>query len=602
MDDGSASVFCFTPLRVTVSEWDRLRAAPPAPESSLGPVRFAPASPQGPCPVGPSDSSSELMALVEDLRRQVSALHAKVDRLERENLELRQQAGSWKSRHRDALDRITALEQNVEQLEGEKRQLQADLFGRRSETPSRHDRSNQLDDPQDDSQTPQRNRGQQPENPGPKRRDYSHLPAREEFLELPPGHCVCPRCGQPLLPLSDTDDSEQTEIEVRAYRRVIHRRRYRRTCTCAGPRTLTAPSPPKLIPKGRYGISIWVEILLDKYFSYRPTERLLASWRLLSLDLAPGTVTDGLQRLEVLLRPIDEALKERNPRGDLHQGDETRWRVFIALEGKEGYGWWLWVVLGPDTVIYLLDASRSHTVPEDHYRAESRGVVVVDRYSAYKAMRWVKDGVLVLAFCWAHVRRDFIRVGKGWPELKTWALEWLRRIRVLYRLNDLRVAATKDASAFAEADGRLRRAVAEMETQRETELARADLATPCRKALESLHEHWDGLTRFVDDPRIPMDNNASERQARGPAVARKNFYGSGSLWSGQQAAALFSIFATLSLWKLNPRKWLMWYFEHCAAAGGKVPEDIQPFLPWNLDAAKRSELGEAGPPERDDTS
>jgi hypothetical protein len=126
-------------------------------------------------------------------------------------------------------------------------------------------------------------------------------------------------------------------------------------------------------------------------------------------------VTDGLQRLEVLLRPIDGALKERNPQGDLHQGDETRWRVFVALEDKEGYGWWLWVVLGPDTVIYLLDASRSHTVPEDHYHAESRGVLVVDRYAAYKAMSWVKDGVLVLAFCWSHVRRDFIRVGNTTP-------------------------------------------------------------------------------------------------------------------------------------------------------------------------------------------
>ena len=118
---------------------------------------------------------------------------------------------------------------------------------------------------------------------------------------------------------------------------------------------------------------MWVEVLLDKYFSYRPTERLLASWRLLDLDLAPGTVTDGLQRLEVLLRPIYEALKKRNPQGDLHQSDETRWRVFVILEGKQGYGWWLWVVLGLDTVTYLLDASRSHTVPEDHFRAESRG-------------------------------------------------------------------------------------------------------------------------------------------------------------------------------------------------------------------------------------
>jgi transposase len=550
----------------------------------------------------PSDSVSELIALVENLRQDVAALSAQVQGLQRENLELRQQVGYWKSRHRDALGRITALEQKVEQLEGEKRQLQADLFGRRSETQPGNDRSNDLDDPQGDSQGPKRQRGQQAENPGPKRRDYSHLPAREESCDLPAEQCVCSHCGQPLLPRSDTEDAEQIEIEVRAYRRVFRRRRYRRTCTCEGTNTVTAPAPPKLIPKGRYGISIWVEILLDKYFSYRPTERLLASWRLLGLDLAGGTVTDGLKQLEALLRPIDEALKQRNPQGDLHQGDETRRRVFIALEGKEGYGWWLWLVLGPDTVIYLLEASRSHTVPEDHFRAESRGVLVVDRYAAYKAMSWVKDGILVLAFCWSHVRRDFIRVGKGWPELKTWALEWLRRIRGLYRLNDSRLAAPKDARTFGAADVGLRQAVAEMKAQMETELARADLATPCRKVLESLREHWEGLTRFVDDPRIPMDNNASERRARGPAVARKDFYGSGSLWSGQQAAAMFSIFATLSLWKINPRKWLTWYFEQCAMSGGEVPAEIQPFLPWNLDAAKRSELEELGLPQRDDTS
>jgi transposase len=602
MDDGSASIFCFTPLRVTVSELDRLRAESPPPGSSLGPVGSAPAIPQGPSPACPNASLSGPLALIEDLRRGFDELRARVHHLERENLELRQQAGYWKSRHRDALDRVTALEQTVQQLEGQKRQLQADLFGRRSEARSGNDRTNDLDDPQADSQKTRRSRGQQPGNPGPKRRDYSHLPVREEFVELPCQRCVCPCCGLPLLRLSDTEDSEQIEIEVSAYRRVIHRRRYRRTCTCDGPITRTAPPPPKLIPKGCYGISVWVEILLDKYFSYRPTERLLASWRLLGLDLAPGTVTAGLEQLEVLLRPIDEALKQRNSRGDLHQGDETRWRVFIALEGKEGYGWWLWVVLGPDTVIYLLDASRSHTAPEDHFRAESRGVLVVDRYAAYKAMRWVKDGVLVLAFCWAHVRRDFIRVGKGWPELKTWALQWLRPIRALYQRNDRRLAVQKDSAAFGEADGRLRQVVTEMKAQMERELARADLATPCRKALESLQEHWTGLTRFVDDPRIPMDNNASERRARGPAVARKNFYGSGSLWSGQQAAAMFSIFATLSLWELNPRRWLTWYFERCAAAGGKVPQDIRPFLPWNLDATKRSELGGPDLAERNDTS
>lgn len=602
MDDSSASIFCFTPLRVTISEWDRLRAAPLSPESSLGPVASPPALPHDPCSVGPNASSTDPMALVEDLRRGLDELRARIHHLERENLELRQQVGYWKSRHRDALTRVAALEQKVEQLEGERRQLQADLFGRRSESRPLTDRSNRLDEPQDGAPSSRRNRGQQPENPGPKRRDYSRLPVHEESRELPPERCVCPRCGQPLLPRSDTEDSEQIEIDVRAYRRVIHRRRYRRTCPCDGPRTLTAPAPAKLIPKGHYAISVWVEILLDKYLTYRPTERLLASWRLLGLDLAPGTVTDGLSRLEVLLEPVYRAIRERNRLGDLHQADETRWRVFITLEGKQGYGWWLWVLSGPDTVAYLLDAGRDHTVPEGHYQAESRGVLMVDRYAAYKAMSWVKDGVIVLAFCWAHVRRDFIRVGKGWPEQKTWALQWLRSIRTLYRLNDARLAAEGGSAAFRAADESLRQAVAAMKAQRETELAGAGLATPCRKALESLDEHWEGLTRFVADPRIPMDNNASERRARGPAVARKNFYGSGAAWSGRLAAALFSILATLSLWKLNPRSWLTWYFQQCAAAGGRVPEDIEPFLPWKLGAEKSEELGEPGVPKRDDTS
>jgi transposase len=369
-----------------------------------------------------------------------------------------------------------------------------------------------------------------------------------------------------------------------------------------GPRTPTAPAPAQLIPKGCYGISVWVEIRLDKYLTSRPTARLLASWRLLGLDRAPATVTDGWSRREVLLEPMYRAIAQRNRLGDLHQADATRWRVFITLEGKQGYGWWLWVLSGPDTVVYLLEASRDHTVPEGHYQAESRGVLMVDRSAAYQAMSWVKEGVIVLAFCWAHVRRDFIRVGKGWPEHKAWALQWLRSIRTLYRLNAARLATEKGSAAFRTADEGLRQAVAALKIQRETELAGVGLAPPCRKVLESLSEHWEGLTRFVDDPRIPMDNNTSERRARGPAVARKNFYGSGAAWSGRLAAALFSILATLSLWGLNPRSWLTWYFQRCAEAGGRVPADIEPFLPWDLGAETREELGGPGVPKGADTS
>ena len=99
-------------------------------------------------------------------------------------------------------------------------------------------------------------------------------------------------------------------------------------------------------------------------------------------------------------------------------------------------------------------------------------------------------------------------------------------------------------------------------------------------------------TRGFNVPLQGTHNNASERAGRGPAVARKNFYGSGSLWSGRLAAMMFSLLATLAHWKINPRQWLLWYLESCAAAGGKAPNDIQPFLPWNLSPQRRAALAE----------
>jgi transposase len=524
------------------------------------------------------------------LRQEVAELRTDVAQLRRENLELRQQAGYWRSQHTAAKQRIAELEHEVAQLRGENRKLQDQLFGTKSEKASSRDRSNFLDGEEESAPSQPARRGQRKDRPGPKRRDYSHLPVVEDLRELPEPQRCCPECGTPFSP-SDTEDSEQIEIEVRPYRRRIRRRRYQRACSCAvGPRTITAPPPPKLIPKGLLGVSIWVEILLQKYFSHCPTERLLASWRQCDLDVAAGTATDGLERLEPLFQPLYQALLARNARSAFAQADETRWMVFIAQDGKSGYQWWLWVFLGDDTVVFRLDPSRSHEVPEGHFPDDAQVVVMVDRYSAYKAMAQVKTGHVILVFCWAHVRRDFVKIGKGWEESKEWAVAWLRRIRMLYRQHHQRRSHAVGSVGFATADAEIRQSVATMQTQAETELADPKLATPRRKALVSLQEHWSGLTRFVDDLRIPLDNNASERQARGPALGRKNYYGSGALWSGRLAAGLFSLFATLTLAKLNIRKWLTWYLHSCAANGGQVPRDPASFLPWTMSREKRLEL------------
>jgi len=531
-----------------------------------------------------------LTALVERLQQEVCELRCENDELRQEVRDLRRESGYWKSRHAGALEQNAKLQAELDQARAEIRQLKAERFGKQSEKQSSTDRSNDLDDPQQQA-APKKKRGQQPGRPAPKRRDYSHLPAREEQIDLPDEAKVCACCGKPLEDLGHSDDSEQIEIEIIVYRRVIRRKRYRRTCNCRDqPRTVTAPLPSKLLPKSIYGTSLWVHLLLEKFHLQRPMHRTIEQLRLLGLSLAAGTINDGLQRIEPLFTPLYEAIRARHVQSAYFQADETRWRVFVEKAGKTGHLWWLWLFAGEDSVVYVLDPSRSHDVPQAHFPDDVQGVMMVDRYSGYKAMQQVKEGKLLLAFCWAHVRRDFVRVGKGYPELTAWALGWLRRIRELYRLNRERLRYPIGSAEFTAADARLRQHVAAMAEARDRELADDQLREPCRKVLVSLNEHWSGLTLFVDDPRIPLDNNYAERLIRNPAVGRKNYYGSGAEWAGRLAMMLFSIFATLILWKINPRKWLSWYFDACAASGGKVPDNPASFLPWNLSEARLAEL------------
>ena len=107
--------------------------------------------------------------------------------------------------------------------------------------------------------------------------------------------------------------------------------------------------------------------------------------------------------------------------------------------------------------------------------------------------------------------------------------------------------------------------------------------------LSSLQEHWEGLTVFVEHPEVPPDNNTAERASRGPVVGRKNYRGSGAVWSGEMAAMLFSVFQTLCLWGVNPRTWLEAYLAGCARAGGEAPEDVGSYLPWRMGEQKRKE-------------
>jgi transposase len=486
----------------------------------------------------------------------------------------------YRGQHQRAVEREARLKAEVQQLQAKNRQLQQQLFGRSTETRSVVEAVATLT-----MDRPRRPRGQQSGRPSPPKRNYADLPTTEEIHDLPEEQRRCACCGQPFVAFPGSEECAILEVDVRAHRRVIRRPRYRPSCSCPGNKPIvTAPPVPRVLPKSKIGVSVWVEILLDKYLLQRPTYRTLAALQMQGLNLALGTITDGLQHLEPLFTPLYEALIERSREQPLWHADETRWQVFVTLEGKVGHGWYLWLFHAADVVVFVLSPTRAHDVPEEYLGDEAKGIMVVDRYRAYQVIKQVKKGAIRLAFCWAHVRRDFLRVAQNYPEHHDWGLGWVNRIGDLYRLTAARREQPPASPAWAAADEQVREHVAALAQQRDAELAATPVAPAKAKALTSLQNHWDGLTVFVDHPEVPLDNNTAERAQRGPVVGRKNYYGSGATWSGRLAAMLFSLFQTLCVWKVNPHQWLTSYLQACAEAGGHAPADVTNYLPWNFPA------------------
>jgi transposase len=518
------------------------------------PACSAPTVPLGPCPVCP--------------------------RLAQE-FEPWRQAAYWQAMHQRAVQREAELNDEIARLQAQLRLREQQLFGHKA------DSTTTVEGVAPRAPAP-RPRGQQRGRPGPQRRDYAHLPAIEQVLELPQEQQRCAGCGQPFAAFPGTDDTTVLEIEVRAHRRIYRRRRYRPTCSCGThPGIVTMPTPARVIPKSTLGVSVWVTLLLDKFLFYRPTFRLLEDLRTHGLNLSQGTLTDGLQRLVPLFEPVYNKVVEHSQEQALWHADETRWLVFATWEGKVGHRWYLWVFHSADTVVFVLSPGRAHETPEEHLGPVEEGILIVDRYAAYRAMAQVKAGTILLAFCWAHVRRDFLSVARSWPDQEAWALGWVERIGALYDCNDRRLDAPRATAEFAACDQELRRSVAAMEQHREAELAEPGLHPARRPVLESLRHHWPGLTVFVEHPEVPMDNNTAERSERGPVVGRKNSDGSGAVWSGRLAAMLFSLFQTLALWGINPRIWLTAYLMACAESGGRAPAKPEALLPWNLTEDQR---------------
>jgi len=532
-----------------------------------------------------------------------------------EHIDLRHRASYWEAQHGRAKSQVEALKQEIILKEAKINDLQNRLFGKKSE------KNRPLKSEKGDADTPsRRNRGQQPGRPGHGRTPRPDLPVVHDRIDLADEEKCCSTCGLPYRPNPALDEhSEVIEVEVKAHVRRIVRPAYTRNrgCTCGStPAILTAAPPPRLIPRSNYDVSVWVEVILSKYRYGQPSNRSLQDLKDQGLPVSPGTLAGGLQAIAPLFEPVLEALYCKQMSETLFHNDETRWEVFVEIEGKVGTRWYLWVTRSASVVFYCIDPSRSAAVPGAHFAGiqAQQIIIVCDRYSAYKKLARLAANIL-LAFCWAHVRRDFLDAGRAFAELEGWALEWKERIGRLYHLNRLRLeqwdpgrALTEQSAAFHHYHEALqtelrylheeatRIVTANDEGMHPEDAARSKGArTKQKKVLASLLEHWSGLTLFVEHPEVPMDNNRGENSIRTPVNGRKNYYGSGSLWSAELAATLFSILQTLALWGINPRHWLRSYLDACAHNGGCPPQELSPFLPWSMDAARRTALSRPYP-------
>ena len=449
-----------------------------------------------------------------------------------EHIELKWNGNYWKRQHAQLKKQNEELKQELELAHAKIRDLEQRLYGKKSEKGT-----TRQDTPPGDRCASSRSRGQQKGSQGHGRTPRPDLPVVEEERDVTPEDKKCCICGKAYALLAHTEDSRIIEVQVKAHVRLIRRKMYSQGCECDGvPGLITAPPAPRLIAKSATGISIWTEVLLNKFLFSRATYNLCTDYSYRGLPIAPGTLTGGLKRITPLFSPLVAQLVEKQLTEQLFHNDETGWKVFETIEGKVGYRWYLWVTQSPSVVYYAMAPSRSGDIPIDHFSGLDKSleqvIVVCDRYSGYKRLAR-ENAVIVLAFCWAHVRRDFLDAAKSWPDLEEWMFGWVEMIAELYSLNAQRLEQWDEAlafedqtPAFMQRHQALVQAIEKMDEYCDTELEKQGLHGAQRDVLNSLKNHWSGLTVFVHNPQVPMDNNTAERRMRNPGMGRKNYYGS----------------------------------------------------------------------------
>jgi transposase len=399
----------------------------------------------------------------------------------------------------------------------------------------------------------------------------------ERVVEPPP--CVCGKCGGDRLRKLGEVVSRTLECEPRRWKIVEHVREKFACRDCDGVSEPPAPSHP--IPRGFAGPSLLAMILVGKFCDHLPLNRQSAAFAREGVEIEVSTLADWVGACAAALDPILAELRGHVLAAERLHVDDTTVKVLAKMKTRTGR---LWVYVrddrpfggqGPPAAFYDYSPTRHGEYPRKVLAAWS-GVMQADAFSGYNALyeKGREPAPVVEAACWAHGRRDFFDLAK--LAKAPIAVEIVRRIDELFAIEreingkppEVRRAVRQEQS---------KPLVAALERYMREQFERLSPKNDVAKAIGYMLTRWPSFTRFLEDGRVCLSNNAAERALRCVALGRRNWTFAGSDAGGRRAAAIYSLIATCKLNDVDPSAWL-------ADVLAKLPDHpahrVSELLPW----------------------
>jgi len=421
----------------------------------------------------------------------------------------------------------------------------------------------------------------------PSRKPFpEHLP-RERVIVPGPAACAC--CGSTRLSKLGEDVTETLEVVPRQWK-VVQYVREKFTCrACEG--ISQAPAPFHVLPRGFAGPNLLAMILFEKYGQHQPLNRQAGRYAREGVDLSLSTLAGQVGGCAMVLRPLYELIRAHVFAGNRVHGDDTP--VPVLAKGKTVTGR-LWTYVrddrpfgghDPPAAVFFYSRDRAGNHPEGHLTGYA-GILQADAYAGFNRL-YARDrspGPISEAACWAHARRKFFvladvtaKARGKLPVVAPLALEAVKKIDAIFDI-EREINGRSVEERLIVRRSRSVPLVARLADWMRSERARLSRHAEAAKAMDYMLKRWAAFTRFLDDGRICLTNNAAERELRGIALGRKAWLFAGSDRGGERAAIMYTLIQTARLNRVDPQAWLA---DVLSRINDYNIQNLGELVPWN---------------------